>query len=358
MEIVSTIVLFIVVLSVLVLVHELGHYLVARFFGVHVEEFGIGFPPRATGWFFGKTLYSVNWLPLGGFVRLKGEQGEAAGDADSFASRSIVQRLSIVIAGVVMNILLAILLFTFGYMLGMPAPMSGNIDPSHVREQHIVVTRVLADTPAARAKLEVGEKIEKLDEFVPARVEDVQSYLSTRANTPVQLTLSRGDDVRSLSIIPEVFARGGEERVGIGIALEHVGIVVYPPHIALGVAVRETFTSAFMLLKLLGAAIKNLAFQDFVGPVGIAAYTGVVSQLGFAYLINLMAQLSLSLALINILPIPALDGGRAFLTVIESIRRKPLSARFEQAIHTAGFFFLISLILLITVRDIQNLLAL
>ncbi len=354
--ILATILLFLAVLSVLVLVHEWGHFAAARMFGIDVEEFGFGFPPRIWGIKKGKTLYSINALPLGGFVKLKGEDGVSAQaqDKDSFASRPWWQKLIVLAAGVGMNVVLTVVLFTVGYAIGMPHILDAEKLDGEARDAKIQITYIQEGSPAQKAGLTIGDVIVQLDGITPVSIQDVQNYTREHANAPVSIGYLRGSKPSVQSITPVILKETGKAGIGIGIA--RIGLVSYPIHIAFIKSLETTWGIAVMIVSTLGSAIRHLAFDNFVGPVGIASYTGTVAQLGITYLINLVGQLSMSLAIFNFLPIPALDGGRALFILIERIRRKSLNPAFENAMHVAGFMILIALLILITIRDVGRML--
>jgi regulator of sigma E protease len=353
MELFGTIVLFLAILSILVLVHELGHFWAARAFGVKVEEFGIGFPPRATGIQRGGTFYSLNWLPLGGFVKLKGEQGESQQDSDSFASLPIWKRLIILAAGVAMNFLVAIVLFSIGFIFGMPQAIDDGALNAAVRDEKIQITGVYPQTPAEKSGLKPGDAILMLDGSKIGAVTQVQEFMKTHEGKAVKIQVKRGEEVIEKEVTPIRLTEAGIS--GIGITLHHTGIISYPFFQAWWMGVVTTFVMTKTILVMLATALKNLAFDGFVGPVGIAAYTATATKLGYAYLLNLMAQISLSLAIFNFLPIPALDGGRALFAVVEKIRGRAMRAEIENIIHFLGFVLLIILLLVITFRDVTRL---
>lgn len=353
-----TALLFIAILSVLVLIHEWGHFIAARIFGVHVEEFGFGFPPRIWGIKKGPTLYSINALPLGGFVKLKGEDGSATGgkDVDSFASQSWWKKLIILAAGVFMNVVLTIALFTAGFAMGMPQLLDDSQNGTDARDVKIQITYIQPDSPAAKAGLKVGDAIHSLDTMIPANIEEIQSYTRAHIDTPIHFSYLRGSEEHTVDIAPIVLKETGKGGIGIGIA--RIGLISYPFITAFRMALETTMGLAIHIVTTLGGAIRHLAFDDFVGPVGIASYAGTVAQLGVTYLINLVGQFSMSLAIFNFLPIPALDGGRAFFILIERARRKSMNPAFENAIHIAGFMLLIGLLILITIRDVTRIFSL
>ncbi|MBI4600170.1 site-2 protease family protein [Candidatus Uhrbacteria bacterium] len=343
-----------IVLSALVLVHEWGHFFAARIFGVHVEEFGLGFPPRARGWKRNGMTYSLNWLPLGGFVKIKGEQGESERDTDSFAAKPIWQRIIILASGVGMNCVAAVVLLTIGFSVGMPTAIDGPEDEAAGMSQEIQIVSVLPSSPAQQAGILPGDIIVSLDARQFGRVSEVQEYIQAHNGQEIAVMVKRGSQEVLKKITP-VILEGGTPVLGVG--LTKTAVIAYPLHRAFVLAVRSTIAIAVSIVTLLGTAVSRLAFDGFVGPVGIATYTATTAELGFGYLMNLMAQLSVSLAIINILPIPALDGGRVLFLLVEKVRGKSLRPALEQAIHVAGFMALIVLLVAVTIRDVAHLIA-
>ncbi|MEK7122953.1 MAG: RIP metalloprotease RseP [Patescibacteria group bacterium] len=354
MDIVFTIILFLVILSILVLVHEAGHFFAARIFGVHVEEFGLGFPPRAKGWKRGGVLYSLNWLPLGGFVKIKGEQGESH-DKDSFVAQAVWKRMIILVAGVVMNLVLAVVLLTIGFTLGMPQVVDTDTsDVASVRDARIQIVYVVPESPAEAAGIKLGDIAITINGTSFEQITDFQNYVAERGGSVLEIALERGTERIVKTVTPRRENEGEPARIGVGLA--KTAVVSFPVHEAFVLAIKTTWALTIGIFTMLGRAFSRFAFDGFVGPVGIATYTATAAQLGFAYVINLMAQLSISLAVINVLPIPALDGGRVLFTLVEKVRGRALRPALENVIHLIGFFTLIILLLAVTVRDIGRLL--
>ena len=370
-----TLLIFLVVLSVLVLVHELGHFVAAKICGVKAEEFGYGFPPRAVGlvkeggkWKkvgpkdrkeYRNTVWSLNWLPLGGFVRLKGEQGEDGHSPDSFLAKSIPRRLFILVAGVAMNWLVAAMIFTVGFIIGVPAQLEGIPASALVRDAHIEITEVMPKSAADVAGLKPGDRLVSVDSQVVANMSAARDSLAERAKSEEQLTLGikRGDTSLMVKAKPLYVAELG--RAGLGVGLADVGTVRFVWYRALvqGFAVTAQYTK--LVVYGFGGLLRDLFVNHKVteglsGPVGIAVMTGQVAQRGFWPVLEFMALLSLNLAVINFLPVPALDGGRAIFIFVEALRRKRADPKFEAIIHQIGFLVLIVLILLITVRDVKQ----
>ncbi|MFA5131367.1 MAG: RIP metalloprotease RseP [Patescibacteria group bacterium] len=382
-----TIVIFVLVLSVLVLAHEAGHFFTARRFGVKAEEFGLGFPPRALGtyknkhgkrlWVFGNksvesleentdenlrpapkgTIYSINWLPLGGFVKIKGENGEGKDDKDSFAAQKIWQRVIILSAGVIMNVILAWLLFSVGYLIGLPQSTDTVAKNAILSEPKVMVAQVMAGSPAESAGLKEGDAILRINNETVATEKALQDAVAQNANQAATLLVKRESQELSLTVTP-VVSDGG--RATIGVAIYAAGLVRYPFFSAL---IEGAKTTGWMLKEIVVAfagLFQNIftghkVGDQFAGPVGIATITGQAARLGFTYLLQFTALLSLNLAVINILPLPALDGGRIFFLLIEKIKGKPVKRDIEAIIHNVGFMLLIALILFITYRDIIKL---
>ena len=352
-----TILTFTIVLSLLVFVHEAGHFLAARAFGITVEEFGFGFPPRAWGFSRGGTTYSVNWIPLGGFVRLKGEAGDSRAK-DSFAGQSLLRRLAVIAAGVVMNVLLATGLFSVGYGIGIPQEIGGPLPyGAHVRDRELQIAEVLDGSPAERAAFLPRDQVIAVDGATVRSGEDFRARVAAAEDREISVTVRRGDVETALAVTPTLLAETGKP--GIGVALFESGVVSFPWYLAPVAGVRATATYAIDILLAFGDLVRSLVTTgapsvDVSGPVGIAVLTGKVARLGFIYLLQFTALLSLNLAIINILPIPALDGGRVLFLAIERARGRAVSARIETMVHQAGFAALLLLVAVVTFYDVMR----
>lgn len=385
-----TAVLFLLVLSLVVLVHEAGHFLVAKKSGMKVYEFGWGFPPRAIGWYrdpktkkivwvgggnkknlaevgggtdtaeeFPATLYSINWLPLGGFVKIKGENGEDR-SPDSFGSKSFFRRLSTIVAGVVMNVILAAVLLGVGFMIGLPTDMDGFNDPKAivVEAPAVMIQQVVPNSAASQAGLILGEKIITFNGQVVKSADEVIALTKANGTNPIRLQIEgKVGQTREVQITPVL--TDGNPRLGVMLA--NAGVVRYPWYIAIYKGALAAWFGLINIFIAFYLLIKNLILGNGLlfavsGPVGVAVAVGESARLGFNYIINTTAMISLSLAAINILPIPALDGGRAFFIIIEKIIGRKVPAKYEQIIHAVGFVALLLLIVVITWRDIAALL--
>lgn len=352
-----TLIIFLAVLSVLVIVHEAGHFFMARRLGVRVDEFGFGFPPRLWSTKRGDTTYSINWVPLGGFVRLKGEAGEDASHGDSFAGKSARARFGIIVAGVAMNLVLAAVLFTIGLMMGLPQATDDLPAGAIARDVQVAVGQVLEDSPADDAGFEPGDMIVSFDGM---RLEDsaaVQQYVAEHPDKAIEIAVLRMGEEKKFMVTPEFLAETGHPSLGVG--LFSVGIVSYPWYLAPVRGVQLTVLLTGEIAKAFGRIIGSLVTEgklgiELAGPVGIAVLSGQAAELGLAYLLQFMAILSINLAVINVLPFPALDGGRILFLVIEKVRRKPVSRQLENVVHQLGFVLLLALIILVTYRDLTR----
>jgi regulator of sigma E protease len=351
-----TVAIFLIVLGILVFVHEAGHFLAAKKMGMAVEEFGLGFPPKMVSKK-GKdgVVYSLNWIPLGGFCKIKGENGEDKNDPDSFVSKKPWRRAIVLCAGVLMNFLLCAVLLSVGYGVGLPQTVDqATLDKGLVKNYKVQVVSILDDKPAKTAGIELGDSLLAVDGQPVQGLKKLIDYTSTRIGQVVLYKIDRKGQIIEKEI-PVVDI--GEGRGGIGIGLVETGIVSYPIHKAIWHGFGLTIELTKEIVLAFVNIFKNLLIGKPVGvqvagPIGIAALTGQVAKLGFIYLLQFTALLSLNLAIINILPFPALDGGRLLFLVIEKIRRKPVSQKIETIIHTIGFSLLMILIIIITFQDV------
>ncbi|MFH0854421.1 MAG: RIP metalloprotease RseP [bacterium] len=362
----STILIFILILGILVFVHEFGHFIAAKKFGVRVEEFALGFPPRIWSKIKNGTKYSINWIPIGGFVKLKGEDGSEKKDEDSFARKKNWQKSLILASGVGMNFLLAAIVLSFGFMIGSPQMLNGNMGKyAKIRDEKIQIVNVLKNSSAEESGIMEGDIIKSIDGKIFAEVKDIQEYINEHSDGKMVFEIIRGEEI----IIRELEARYFENKDAIeieewqkymvGVSLSKVAIISYPFHIATYKGFETTFFLTKEILKAFYELIKNLIViqkvtVDFTGPIGIASMTGQIANLGFIYLLQFIALLSINLGIINLMPFPALDGGRIFFLILEKIRGKAVDEKLEALIHNIGFFILMLLIVAITYKDIIN----
>ena len=374
MDALGTIVAFLGLLIVLVVVHELGHFLVAKRAGITVEEFGVGFPPRIASITWHGTRYSLNWIPLGGFVRMLGEDGDVEirrlrekglsepevehAMAGAFNRRPIWIRIGVLLAGVLMNFVLAGALYSV--VVSLPQPVGYG---------PLTIVDIQDDSPAA-GKLEVGDVITAADNQAFERSRDLTAYVAENATRPVTLTIERDGESSEVTIIPRrLTTEQIEQGLGpIGIAYEPATFVEEPSPVDGPLdAVRIGFTGAtegaLAIPGGLASAVGGLlglnpdGAGDARGPIGIAEITGEVLQAPLAAQLEFVAILSLNLAVLNVLPFPPLDGGRIAVVLLESARRRKLPPEREALIYLTGFAVLLALIVLISIQDIQRLIT-
>ena len=352
-----TVLILIIVLGLLIFVHEAGHFFVAKKSGMKVEEFGFGFPPRIFGIKKKETIYSINWIPFGGFVKILGEDGGSS-DPGSFSSKGLFSRALVLVAGVTMNVIFAMFLLAIvnvgGLRIGL---VSGPADSATDVRIHIV--QVAADSPAAEIGLLTLDSIVSLSngaqEVFVEEVEDVQKFIDENRGREITMGIMRGDELTLKTIVPRVDPPPGQGATGI--TLIKTGVVTYPWYEAIW---RGAYDGARMTIATAhgyASIIKNLVVNgspgvEISGPVGIAVLTGQATKTGFNYLLQFIAIISINLAIINIIPFPALDGGRLLFLLIERIKGSPVNKKIEGWINAVGFVALILLMVLITAKDI------
>jgi regulator of sigma E protease len=429
---ITVVVIFVVILGILVFVHELGHFLMARRSGIRAQEFGFGLPPRIFGiqfvsgeklekiseqrslkveisdsqnagepeiikevitektqeidriksvrkwrfiWgrydgddaeektdlkeardnrFAGGTVYSLNWIPIGGFVRIKGEDGESR-DADSFAIKPAWTRIKVLGAGVVMNFIFAWIVLSLVFWAGVPEAVNPEDDLSQGKIQ---ISEVAAKSPAENSGLKIGDEIARIQNGLEFRsVKSVQDYINANRGHEISLKIIRGKEIIEFKAVPREEIPNSEGALGVG--LVQTTAVHYPWYAAIWKGLQAVYDLTVTIIWGIFGMFKSLilgegAKIEVAGPVGIAFLTKQVASLGMIYVLQFAAILSINLGIINALPIPALDGGRILFILIEKIRRRPISQKTEQLFHTAGFAFLIGLMILITFRDVMK----
>ncbi len=354
-----TIIVFLLILGLLVFVHEFGHFITAKKMGMKVEEFGFGFPPRLVKLFHKNgTDYTLNWIPLGGFVKIKGEAGDHLEDEDSFVHKKPWQRFVVLIAGVTMNVLLGWVLLSVGFNIGMPQVIDGKLGTeAKVDNVAIQIVSIAPQSAAAEAGLKAGDQVISIDEKEMREIKEFQEYVKSHNQDELELKIKRGEEVLTFNIQPRPLAEGQQPVLGVG--LIKTGIVSYPWYQSIWEGAKAVVYMTVQIVVAFVVLLKNLitgakVSADIAGPVGIAVLTGQVMQLGFVYLLQFAALLSVNLAIINILPFPALDGGRILFLAIEKIRRRPVDQKLEALIHNLGFLLLMVLLIFITFKDISK----
>lgn len=353
--------IFFLILSGLVLIHEWGHYISAKIFGVRVEEFGIGIPPRAKKLFVRKgTLFTLNWLPIGGFVRLFGEEFQEGDDiskklTDRFFDKPIWQRAIVMVAGVVMNFALGVLIFGGIYSyLGIPT-----------QTEEVRVTEVMKGSPAESVGIVAGDIIKKVEyektESIFSKTDDLVKFIADHKGKEVKIVFNRDGSEMTKSVVPRVEPPVGEGALGVG--LSNTIMKHYPwyemPFRGMVVGINEAIAWGKQILTGLGDMAMSVLTgkgvpREVSGPIGIYQVSSEVTKFGWIATLQFIAILSINLAILNILPLPALDGGRIVFLGVEMLIGKRLKNRIEGYVHAAGMYALLLLMALITFRDVAK----
>jgi regulator of sigma E protease len=336
--------LIVFALSLLIIIHELGHFLAAKHFGVLVEEFGLGYPPRAWGKKIKETLYSINWLPFGGFVKIYGmlhqEEQPKIPIIRSFSHQNVARRFLIAIAGISMNFLLGWFLASLVFAIGIPTML--------------LITEVKEEGIAAAAGLQKGDQ---LPDFTA--VSELTQFLNKNKGKEILLNVRRNSEKFLVKITPRVEVPEGEGNLGIFLIEAGVPKTNIFKSIGRGfIASINVMISVFLgIIDLIIGVFTDISvLEKFIGPVGIVNVAIQTTRLGFAHFVQLLAMISLNLAVLNIFPIPSLDGSKLLFLSLEKIKGKPINPKTEIIINSVGFAFLFLLISIITVKDILTLL--
>ncbi|MEK9154700.1 MAG: RIP metalloprotease RseP [Patescibacteria group bacterium] len=333
------IVFVIIFLSILILVHELGHFFSAKKFGLLIEEFGFGLPPKIWGKKIGETNYSINTLPFGGFVKIFGENREENSGVlpeRSFGNLKIWQRAVIISSGVIMNFLLGWISISIVFAIGIP--------------QAVIITNIQENSPAEIIGLQGGDKIVGFNKTV-----DFIEYTNSNRGKTINLKIERAGEILEFQVIPRIDPPIGQGALGInlteaGLPKQNIIMSFWEGLKASVEIVKTIFTSLFDLI--VKAFIGKASFESVAGPIGIVKLTAQASNLGLIYLLQLLGLISLNLAVINIFPFPALDGGRLVFLAIEKIKGSPTNHKFERIVNSLGLALLIFLMIVITIKDI------
>lgn len=334
------ILIVIIGISLLILIHEFGHFLAARKFGVLVEEFGFGFPPRLFSKKIGETRYSLNLLPFGGFVRLYGEnQWEEINDekrSRSFFIQPAWKRALVIVAGVAMNFILGWALMSVIFAVGTP--------------RAVMVSEVLPGSPAAQVGILANDQFKDFQlgsEFI--------SFIDKNRGKEIVLNINRAGEDFQIKATPRISGEGA-----LGVAVVEAGIERHslPASVWEGLKASVEIVGGILVgfaSLFWGLITQGRLLVDFVGPIGIFGVANQAGSMGFIYLVQLVALISLNLAVLNIFPFPALDGGRLLFVIIEKIKGSPLPQDAERSANAIGFLLLLVLIIVVTVRDVIHL---
>lgn len=368
-----TIVVFIIILAVLIFTHELGHFWAAKKAGVRVDEFGFGFPPKIWSFRRGETEYSINLIPIGGFVKIFGENPDEESERGSDCSRSLIYKpryiqAVILAAGVFLNLVLAWFLLSLSFYVGMPVAISDSPTGAVVKDERLIITSILNNSPADKAGFLAGDTIIKLKnsekkEITMPSIEETQTFIKKHADQPIEIFYSRGHgeslERGEIKVIPRNGVVGDE--AGIGITMEEIGIAKLSLLRSFVVGFQYTYSLTVATVVGFGDFIVGLftdggqALSNVSGPIGLFGLVSNISRLGLVYLINFTAIISINLAVLNLLPFPALDGGRLLFLLIEAIKGSRLNPKIANVLNAAGFIMLLILMAVVAVSDISKL---
>lgn len=363
-----SIIIFLIILAILVFVHELGHFLVAKKSGIRVDEFGIGFPPKIISKKWGSTLYTLNAIPFGGFVKIYGEDAHAENVTEedkkvSFVFKPKWIQALVLVAGVTFNIIFAWLIISLGFFMGTTSALEHNTMGDY-NDARLVVTEVMADSPASKAGIVPGDTILSIsdnkktisNELYP---EVVQGIIADSQTQKLNISIQSGKDApRQATLTPALDLVPGKKVIGI--SMEWVGTVKYSLVNSLVEGAKSTWYLTQATVLGLGNFLWDTItfksdFSQVTGPIGIAKVVKEANELGFRYLLTITAIISVNLAVINLIPFPALDGGRLLFVLVEAIIRKPLNPNVVKWSNLVGFAFLILLMVVVTSHDIIKL---
>lgn len=358
------IVLFLVILIVLIVGHEAGHFIVAKLSGMKVPEFGLGFPPKLWGKKIGDTEYTINALPFGGFVKIFGEDDASASDPRAFAKRPKILQVATLVAGPFANLVLAFVFATVAFMVGVPTIVDTAYEQGTVRDARVLIVEVLPESPAGQAGLKVGDEIVSIkngdtEQIIKDPIQVSESILSAKGSVAISFLRNNETQVATITPQPGIDPEHPEKlAIGIGPAL--VGTLSLPIHEAFFKGMTDTVvkTEAIFsgLMHLIGSAFTLTAdVSNIAGPVGIVSLVGDASGFGLGSVLLFAALISINLALVNLLPFPALDGGRLALLFVETIIMRPIPPKFSNALNIGGFILLIGIMLAVTAHDVVRL---
>ncbi|HSX42196.1 MAG TPA: M50 family metallopeptidase [Candidatus Saccharimonadales bacterium] len=350
-----TLLVFLAIIALLVFVHELGHFLVAKWNGVVVEEFAFGFKPRIWGKKIGETFYAINAVPLGGYVKMLGEGDDAAGPG-SFKSKTIFQRFQVMVAGAVMNLLLGWVLLTILFWVGFQPLFPGVAkDPFVHQTSTVLVTGVSAGSPAQTAGLKAGDQIVAINGEKSATAQEFIASVGSFLGQPVNLTVKENNVAKTVVVTPRVHPPAGQG--AIGVALTSSGNVKAGLLAAPAAAIYETGRIIGLSVAGFGHFVATLVAhqrvsQDVTGLVGVGVLTGVARRLGLTYLAQLVVMITIGLGVINLLPILPLDGGQIVALGYEKAAGRPLNEKQLNALVAIGLGIVLLLFVVVTYKDI------
>ncbi len=362
-----SVIIFILILAFLVFIHELGHFLVAKWCGIRVDEFAIGFPPKIYSFKKGETTYSINAIPFGGFVKIFGENPDdesinGEDKARSFVHKPKWMQIAVLSAGVFFNVIGAWLMISLALTSGMTTSVEG-IDGQYVQNKRVILHSVSKDSPAEKAGFKAGDEVlafstKKVATTSAESVVSIQNIIKNSEGLPIVFEVKNATTSKFVIATAEKKVDTGVYALGIG--LDVIGDVHLPWYQAPIEGFRIVFSMFVNITKALYSLIGNIFtgsadFSQISGPVGIAGVVGEARTLGIMYLISFTALISVNLAALNLIPFPALDGGRILFVIIEAIIRRPIKPSVANTVNAIGFGLLLLLMVVVTVKDVLKL---
>jgi regulator of sigma E protease len=367
-----SILIFLIILLVLVISHEFGHFIIAKKSGIRVDEFSFGFPPKLFGKKIGETSYNFNALPFGGYVKIYGENPDDETingplKDRSFSNKPSYIKMFVLLGGVAMNFLVAWLLLSIGFMSGLPTAISNSPNDSLIENQNVTITSVVFESPAEKAGLKIGDRILSLETETDSTkllssnfdIDIVQKFINNHPDQKINISLIRGHEPLNIVVIPK--RKTSEDPAMIGISMDIIGTLKLPFHTAiwegLKLTVDVTLRTIVGFYNLIRDAILGQADMAYLtGPIGIVGVVGDATKFGFIYLLSFTAFISINLAVINLIPFPALDGGRLLFLLIEKIKGSRIKPEIANWANSVGFIMLMMLMIFITYKDILKIL--
>ncbi len=366
-----SIIIFIAILLVLVVSHEFGHFIVAKKSGIRVDEFSFGFPPKIFGKKFGETTYNFNALPLGGYVKIFGENPDEVSLNGPDSKRSFVNKpwyiqAAVLFAGVSMNFLVAWLLLSIGFMSGLPTSVGSAPEGSVIENQALTITSVSKGSPAEIAGIKTGDKITALSTSSDSTMllsstlgtEAIQTFIKNHGGESIKVEYIRGQEIKELEVIPTLLKDGGNPVIGI--SMDMIGKLSLPAHKAIWEGLKlswdilaQTVIGFYTLIH--NALIGQGDMSQVTGPIGIVSVVGDAAEFGFIYLLSFTALISINLVVINLIPFPALDGGRLLFLLIEKIKGSRIKPEVANISNMIGFGILMLFMVFVTYHDIVKL---
>jgi len=346
-------------LIILMIIHEFGHFIIAKKFGVRVDEFGIGYPPRLFGKKIGETIYSVNWIPLGAFVKIYGEEG-GLDDYRSFTNLKIWQRALIIIGGVAAFWIAAIIIFSIVFAMGTDLPV-GDQDVQGLANAQIKIVEISRNSPASQAGLKIADTIKDIKiggvDTKINKIADFQKITGDNKGKEITITINRNNKIFDVSLTPRLNPPADQGAVGVGLERMATLIKKYPFYEAPIQGIIYTWQTTVNALKGLYSVLANLVAgkgapqgAEFAGPLGITVFLANAASYGIGFFLYFIGIICVFISIFNLFPIPALDGGKLVFLLIEKIKGKPVSVKVEQGITMLFFIILIALSLFITIR--------